>query len=238
MFFGLLLTVVTVAMLIASVGAIAMLTLAVGKNIPGKYRSGVVLAVCILPVAFGGLGHWRLAALCEANVLPVIMEKRSDVEGFHFQVPPNYGFDARPALWVGFSYAETTSSVGKYKFRKIIGKNEDQSIYSNQRSSAYDFFISQPTLHNPFLSLYRQEMSVIEQSSQKVLGKSTDYLWGGPDGTFRGWLVKLFFGRSFVSCGPGLRKGLANDAIGGQRRQDEYQGRDVQFLQSVLRSVP
>lgn len=237
MFFGLLLVVVAAAMLIASTGAIAMLTLAVGKGVPAKYWPAIVLGVCIFP-AFCWLGQWHLEALCKANALPVIMEKRSDVEGFYFQVPSQYGFDARPALWGGFSYAELESRSGKHKYIKIVGKHGDESIYSNQRSSAYDFIISPPTMHNPFLSLYRQEMAVVERSTQKVLGKSTDYLWGGPSETFLGGFTSLFFGRSFISCGPGLRKGMANDAVGGQRRQDEYQGRDVQFLTSVLRSGP
>lgn len=236
MFFGLLIVVHTAVMLIVGIGGLTLLTLGFSKRFPKKYQAGVMVGACIFPFAYYGLGQWRLGAICEANARPVIMEKRRDVEGFYFRKPATYGFDARPALWVGFSYAEQEGNDRQHRFRKSIGKNEDESIYSNQLSSADDFIISSPTLHNPLLSIYRQEMAVIERSTDRVLGHSTDYLWGAPDGTVRAWYVKLFLGRSFMSCGPGLRKGLANDSIEGQRRQDEYQGRDVQFLESVLRS--
>lgn len=235
MFFGLLIVGFTLLVLTVGIGGYALMAFGAGRAASKRYRAIVFFGVCLLPFAYYWVGQWRLGAICDENARPAILEKRSDVEGFYFRGPYTYGFVSGPVLFAGFSYLEREGDL-THKYRRIVDIDDRKSIYSNELSSTYDVVVSSPSLYSAIWSIYSQEMVVRERSTGKVLGKMTDYLWGAPVGTVRAWYAQLFLGRSFVSCGPGLKKGLANDGIWGQGRQDEYLRRDANFLESVLRS--
>jgi len=234
-FFGLLLVGFTLLMLIVGIGGYALMAFGASRTVSKRYRASAFFGVCLLPFAYYWVGQWRLGATCDENGRPAILEKRNEVEGFYFRGPYTYGFVPGPILGAGFAYLEREGDLA-HKYRRIVDPDDRKSIYSNNLSSAYDVVVSSPSLYSAIWSIYSQEMVVRERATGKVLGTMTDYLWGAPAGTARAWYAQLFLGRSFVSCGPGLKKGLANDAIWGQGRQDEYLRRDVDFLESVLRS--
>ena len=236
MFFGLFFVIFSLLMLVIGLGGYGLLAFGASRTASKRYRASTFIGVLLLPFAYYGLGQWRLSAICDANARPIIIEKRNDVEGFYFRGSNNYGFAAGPILGAGFKYFEREGGGLAYKFRKIIDLDERKTVYSNNLSSEYDVVVSSPSPYSVLWSIYSQEIVVRERSTSRVLGTVTDYLWGAPADTTRAWYAKLFLGRSFVSCGPGLKRGLANDAIWGQDRQDEYLRRDADFVGSILRS--